>query len=472
MEEEESKKIAINVNDMERKVAMDHCMALGFTIENTEETDEIKPRALGMRGVEVDFDKIEIAERRSDIKLKEPSKQSINKRVNLGDAPEDVKAQYIPTGQRNDDGNEEFIKLDIGEGQDHETLSYNHKLRRKLRRAIDNCQIKKEELVRERAIKHYQDKGEEPPSLLKTPMKSINVRGVRILDSGLLETAKQERVRARLELAEFNTQMRVLRKQAKEAAIYAGLKKHAEVRGRIPVTNDSSNKNDEAEKPLQDNAADFLGLLEKAFPAPAPQDIQSSHNQDVSASDGSASNESDDQSDALPSSSDSEVNSDSDSSSADEKSSPKRQKLENGGVTPSDKQSKSTNSARQALIDAESAKTARLKVSDKQQTPNGSRSLREVNGNSNRISRKAGKPTGANAVSNWNVKGLSGDDVRRSKFQRLLGGGKAMPNGDGAGMENGSRPGINGAQMNADLERQYEYGIGMKKGSKRKGLGS
>ena len=42
-------------------------------------------------------------------------------------------------------------------------------------------------------------------------------------------------MRSRLELAEFNKIMKVLRRQAKQTAIEAGLRKHAEVMGRIEV---------------------------------------------------------------------------------------------------------------------------------------------------------------------------------------------------------------------------------------------
>ena len=110
---------------------------------------------------------------------------------------------------------------------------YNHKLRRKLRRAIDNAEIRKEMLVRQRALDYCGDKHIEVPPELKTPYKPINFRGQIILENGTLETAKQERVRARMELAEFDTQMRILRRQAKKAAIYAGLRKHAELIGKI-----------------------------------------------------------------------------------------------------------------------------------------------------------------------------------------------------------------------------------------------
>lgn len=185
-----------------------------------------------MKGIEIDFDAIEVGESRSDVKSK-----GANGRVNLGGVPDHANAEYIPAGQQTEDGEpEDFIKLDVGEGQDFETLNYNHKLRRKLRRAIDNAGIRKEMLVRQRALDYYAENNMEIPPELKTPSKPVNVRGHRILENGTLETSKQERVRARMELAEFNTQMRILRRQAKDAAIYAGLRKHAELMGKIPFT--------------------------------------------------------------------------------------------------------------------------------------------------------------------------------------------------------------------------------------------
>ena len=185
-----------------------------------------------MKGIEVDFDAIEVGESRSDVKSKKA-----NGRVNLGGVPDHANAEYISASQQTENREpEDFIKLDVGEGQDFETLNYNHKLRRKLRRALDNAEIRKEMLVRQRALDYYADNNMQIPLELRTPYKPINIKGHRILENGALETAKQERVRARMELAEFNTQMRILRRQAKDAAIYAGLRKHAELMGKIQFT--------------------------------------------------------------------------------------------------------------------------------------------------------------------------------------------------------------------------------------------
>ena len=213
---------------------MDLCASLGFTIENTPGTAEIKPKALGMKGVDVDFNAIEKADKQGDIRLKQENINGRPSRTDLAKAAIDAKTEYVPTinSSTHPEG-DDFIKFDVGEGQDFQTLSYNHKLRRKLRRAIDTAETQKETLVRDQVIDHLEEKGEDVPPVLRTPYKPLNVKGHRILDSGKLETAKQERVRARMELTEFNTQMKVLRKQAKDTAVYAGLRKHAVLTGTI-----------------------------------------------------------------------------------------------------------------------------------------------------------------------------------------------------------------------------------------------
>ena len=224
----------MQINVAERKAALDLCASFGFTIENTAGTGEIKPKALGMKGIDVDFDAIEKADKQGDIRLKENNSNRDSKRVDLGRAAADTRAEYVSAANpRPHRERDEFIKFDVGDGQDFQTLNYNHKLRRKLRRAVDNAEIRKEMLVRDHVIEFFKEKREDVPVILLTPSKPLNVKGHRILENGKLETAKQERVRARMELTEFNTQMKVLRRQAKDAAVYAGLKKHAELTGKI-----------------------------------------------------------------------------------------------------------------------------------------------------------------------------------------------------------------------------------------------
>ena len=83
IEDEESKKIAVDINILERKAALEYCTALGFTLTNATGVDDIKPRALGMKGIEVDFDAIEIGGSRGDVKPKRA-----NSRVNLDHVPD------------------------------------------------------------------------------------------------------------------------------------------------------------------------------------------------------------------------------------------------------------------------------------------------------------------------------------------------------------------------------------------------
>ncbi|KAF6223787.1 hypothetical protein HO173_013213 [Letharia columbiana] len=465
IEDEESKKIAVDINILERKAALDCCAALGFTLANTLGVDEIKPRALGMKGVEVDFDAIEIGGCRSDVKPKKA-----NSRVNLGDVPDHAKAEYISTAQLSEEREpEDFIKLDVGEGQDLETLNYNHKLRRKLRRAIDNAEIRKEMLVRQRALDHCNEKNIEVPSELRTPYKAINAKGQRILENGTLETAKQERVRARMDLAEYNTQMRVLRRQAKEAAIYAGLRKHAELIGKI-ASSDPDIKQEEADSDeYEDGHADVMSALENSLPIAAPGAARVRMKRSRAESERSTSSDGGDQSEqdsrAL---SKNNSNIESSTSTHDTKAS-KRQRLQNDGSKVSNKQSESTNSDRQVMIDAELALSANKKQRKDAQLPNRFGLLREVDANAERNSGRNGIGKGANS---WNVDGLPGDTSRKSKFLRLLGGQKSTMEGSDGSAGLSARSAEYSGHINADLERQYESGLSYKKESKRKGLGS
>ncbi|KAI4136347.1 MAG: hypothetical protein LQ341_005665, partial [Variospora aurantia] len=236
-EDEESKKIAVEINNVERRIALDLCGTLGFTVANTPGAEDIKPRALGMRGKEVDFDAIQAGDRPGNVVSKK------RKRVDLGEVAVRAHESLVPV---RDDGNaadnEDFIQFAVDRGQDHEVLNYNHKLRRKLRRALDGAQVQKEMLVRQRTLEYLEGNGVAAPVELTTSAKPINVRGVRILENGATETAKQERLRARVELAEFNLASRELRRQAKQCAIEAGLRKHAALTGRLPLKSISANE--------------------------------------------------------------------------------------------------------------------------------------------------------------------------------------------------------------------------------------
>lgn len=465
IEDEESKKIAVDINVKERKVALDHCATLGFTISNTPGVDEVKPRALGMKGLEVDFDAIETGESRSDIKAKPRGK-----RVDLGDAPEDTKAEYIPSGlQGGSEEGDEFIKLDVGDGQDFKTLNYNHKLRRKLRRAIDNAEIRKETLVRQRALEYYHEKGLEAPALLKTPYKPINVKGSRILDNGTFETAKQERVRARLDLAEFNTQMRVLRKQAKDAAIYAGLQKHAELLGRVPPSESTVDDRLPEIAPKAD-ANDVTGKAGNfsTLDSPAPRTSGAKRSRDEDEE--SSSEDETQTASTVETPPLSEESSDSaHSSQADHPAAMKRRKLDNAVQSvqsAQSAQSESMNKDRQAMIDAERV----LNRGALSSNPNYA-SLKKVDSNVGQEPFKK-NAQGVKSSSTWNVGGLNGDKTRKTKFLRLLGAQKSTSMEEKETLENSGFSAGQSKQIDEDLERQYADGMAYKQNAKRKGLGS
>ena len=306
-----------------------------------------------MKGIEVDFDAIEVGESRSDVKSKKA-----NGRVNLGGVPDHANAEYISAGQQNENREpEDFIKLDVGEGQDFETLNYNHKLRRKLRRAIDNAEIRKEMLVRQRALDYYADNDMEIPLDLRTIYKPINIKGHRILENGTLETAKQERVRARMDLAEFNTQMRILRRQAKDAAIYAGLRKHAELMGKIQFTDSPIESKGTMKAREEDGFAQTESALKHPSKIAAPLAAIANTKLSLADSEISTSRDNCKQSQQIlrhPATSKYRSKSELPTSTYDISAS-KRQMEYKPQVEITDMRTTSTNSDRQAMIDAESA---------------------------------------------------------------------------------------------------------------------
>ncbi|KAL8942368.1 MAG: hypothetical protein Q9216_001688 [Gyalolechia sp. 2 TL-2023] len=157
-EEEESWKTVVEIKDAVCPVALDLCETLAFTIANTRGTEEIHPARWPCVG---------------------------KRQENL-----------LPTQDLTDTMvNEEIIKLDAGPGRDHRPSNYNHKVRRKLHRALDNAHVQKEVLARQRAV-DLQKNEIQPPVELKIDGKPVNVRGV--LQDEAVETAKQKRARARL----------------------------------------------------------------------------------------------------------------------------------------------------------------------------------------------------------------------------------------------------------------------------------
>ena len=232
MEDEERKKLATDITHKNRRDAMKVCEELGFTLHNVEGVTQIQPRALGMKGVDVDFSKLEfVGDNPSGLRvaLKEKKKEKPKGiRIDLGAiAPETMtRTVYGPYNTTSNPGSldQNFVEFGDEAGQEYQQLNYNHRLRRKLRRAMEAAQVKKELLVREATIKHCEEKRLEVLPVLRTPTKPENVQGQRTMPDGTLETAKQERVRSRIELAEFNRNAKILRAQAKQKAEEAGIR--------------------------------------------------------------------------------------------------------------------------------------------------------------------------------------------------------------------------------------------------------
>ena len=123
-----------------------------------------------MKDVEVDFDMLGVGQTSSGVQVK----QNRNNRVNLGAVPLESEAKlHRVGGETPAESPGEFISLDVGEGQDFEAINYNHKTRRKLRRALEAAEIAKEMVVRKAALGHYQKNDIKPPEELKTLYKPM-----------------------------------------------------------------------------------------------------------------------------------------------------------------------------------------------------------------------------------------------------------------------------------------------------------
>lgn len=149
-----------------------------------------------------------------------------------------------------------------------------------------------------------------------------------------------------MDLAEFNTRMRVLRRQAKEAAIYAGLHKHAEVTGRIPT--DEFLDDQRAERTC--SAYDSQPMLTE-FTATSINERPTPNLKRKCSGSGTGSYSDGRESIA---SSRSSASSEASSTPASSNSSRRREKI---GERPA----QSINSARQAMIDAEANVTCKSK---------------------------------------------------------------------------------------------------------------
>lgn len=435
-EQEEAKRIAVEINAAERKAAMERCAGLGFTLENTLGVADVKPKAFGMKGVEVDFESLEMGETPSDLK-----KKTKGKRVDLGVVPEDAKVRVLPNGHSGpseDPG--EFIKLDVGDGQDFQTLDYNHKLRRKLRRAIEHAEIQKEMLVRQRTLEYCIERNIEPPIELQAPPKPINVRGQRILGDGTLETAKQERVRMRMELAEFNKAAKVLRGQAKRKAMEAGLRVHAELTGKLPTASKPELEVSQSEPEVFST----VGRLN----APGISSGAATVQRHVVAC-GTTSDLSNGRRASVDRADESEDNDKPVFRYEEKRKFPRGPTAENGDVE---------------MLDDESVPKVTAVKRRREDLPPFHAGLQR--------SQEPRNSKDRDNISRWNVQSLNGDDARREKFLRLLGtasSGKATAH---TATKMGVQRADDMSKVNVELEKQYEAGMRIKHEGKRKGLGN
>lgn len=435
-EQEEAKRIAVQINSAERKAAMDCCARLGFTFGNTPGVADIKPKALGMKGMEVDFDSLEMGDTPSDLK-----KKTKGRRVDLGVVPEDAKVHVLPTGQSgSSEGPGGFIKLDVGNGQDFQTLDYNHKLRRKLRRAIENAEIQKEMLVRQRTLEYCIERKTEPPIELQAPPKPVNIRGQRILEDGTLETAKQERVRMRMELAEFNKAAKVLRAQAKRRAMEAGLRVHAELTGKLPTTSKPEHgvSHHEPEEFPTVEELSAPGILSSAA---ARQRHVEACGAPCDLSNGRRAPE----------------------NHADRLCDPDKPVLRNEkkrkfsqGPTTEDGDIEMLDGVPALKVTAMKGRTEALALSPC--IPQRSKESRSSEDQDN--------------ISRWNLQSLSGDDARREKFLRLLGASSSGKATTHPTTTTGAQKADDMLKVNVELEKQYEAGMRIRHEGKKKGLGN
>jgi hypothetical protein len=538
VEQEEAKRIEIEVNLAERRRAMEACAELGFTLDNVEGVADIKPKALGMKGQEVDFDILEIGDRPSELRIKDQKRarelkdgKAKGNRVDLGKVADESKTKVLTSDGTTPAGlGGDFVSLDFGggsmDGQQFEALNYNHKLRRKLHRAIEAAQIQKELLVRAKAKEYCESKGVEVPPELAADYKPIRLAGRRILEDGTLETEKQERVRKRLELAEYNRAAKVLRQQAKAEAIEAGLRVFAELTGKklgdatgappsqveedakpIGINDNTMEQDDRSttqnskKRQREDEDSDTKKVKKSKKSKKSPASVLVSGGEVIEVQESAKKTKEQDRSGLTTSRiSDAEVSAT--SAPKESKRKDKKRKTTHDSEDQADKPNQ--------LVDDEAAwkEKKRLKKEQKQQKANeGLQEITPQNEEAPEASAKKPKkserqktePVGTSTINGtesemcpakanetgeelnvkngdqWNADALNGDTTRKDKFLRLLGGRKINGNSAEKPLKKVKvKSKLSGlVQMENELERQFEAGIRMKHdGQRKKGLGA
>lgn len=462
---------------------MQICAELGFTLENVEGVEDIKPKALGMRGQDVDFDMLEIGDRPSELRIKDEKyaaqlkSKSQSNRVDLGKAPDESRTKLIATGgeavTRGLD--DDFVSFDFDDGKveggEFEEVKYNHKLRRKLHRAIEAAQIKKELLVRATAKDHCEANGIEIPPELAVAYVPIKLTGRRTLEDGTVETEKQERVRKRLELAEYNKAAKVLRAQAKAEAIEAGLRVFAELTGKVVKEEGES----EVEKNSGSQVNGVVSEQDISITEVSKKRRRSADGTNIKPKKKAKKSKKGASSDvAVAVAEDATENPgrisevvkiiDEDSESDDARNQKKRLKKERKSREAQEASNGTVLEGKQAQGEVKTTGEPEIPTQKNQKGKKEVTTMeerREVNG-----------------AEQWNADALSGDTARKDKFLRLLGAGKF----NGAditekSLKRSKSPKKSFAAISAvenELERQFEAGVRMKHDGqgKRRGLGA
>lgn len=516
-ESEAVKKIHVEVDEWERRNAMAFCNSLGFTIENTEGAKDIKPRVLGMKGKELDIDNLESVLRAAEEKLA-AEKADLEKygdhragRVDLGKVQDESKATLIlGSGEADQSGMDgDFISFDVDDNDEpvaEDDVNYNHKMRRKLNRAILGAQIKKENLVRARALAHCKANGIEVQTGFTAAHQPVKLDNHRMLIDGSMETAKQERIRKRVETAKYNELARAFRKIAKAAQKAAEEKAQQEILEQhkadrlakgLPI--DGLEKN----PPWAEHHSEKSRRVQREKRRLAT--MAGKKSSDGSSSDGDSS---DSDASVAPKSNNSKKRprNESDGDGGGEN---KKIKLSDNTAKPvltesngsanqsadvsnsagvKKKKSKSKKTVQIAdpteviMEDAPDASGEGEKIEEENKVKKEKKPKKEKNSKKEKKSKKHKTAENIETAqetpvpNDWNANALEGDAARKDKFLRLLGGKKEGISAKSTSKAKGEMETGNISKVELDLEKQFQQGIELKHGGggmgKRRGIGA
>lgn len=513
-----NKRIHLEVDERERRLAMEFCKHHGFTIENTEGTSDIKPRVLGMKGKELDVDRLEEVLHAAEEKLRAQRADEAkygkhnSHRVDLSKVKDEADTIFVGAGEGDAGGMDgDFVAFDFGDNDEpvaDDDVNYNHKMRRKLNRAIIAAQIKKENLVRAKTLAYCKEKGLDIPEEFTASHRPCKLLNRRMLINGTIETAKQERVRRRVETAKYNELARAFRKTCKAS------QREAEVKAQQAILEKYKAERLEKGLPIDDLetnppwAEHHSEKSKRVLREKKKQQAMKGGKKKGSDSDDSSSDDSDDSAD-----SDSPKKSEKPSASKKSDSSKKRARSESTGeesageakkvklsepaLKSSLRESSSSGSSSEQAEKKKSKKSVRIadppavvleiepavpevQADAEEETEKPAKAEKKAKKDKKEKKDKKAKtlakeeePT--SITNDWNADALDGDAARKDKFLRLLGGKK-----DGAAASAKSKPEKKDtkdiSKVQTELERQFEQGIKLKHGDggqgKRRGIGA